>query len=308
MMLAVKTLAENTTIFSREVRLMGAEFEFSLVTDNPAWALQRIESAVKEITRIEKLLSTFNEESSVNNINRNASVKPVRVDVETFKLIDRALQVSALTHGTFDIAYAIPATDEDGDVIAIAPVRTLKKEISLTNYTNIVLDHAAQTVFLKDKNMRIGFSAVGRGYAADRAKYVMQMEGVSSGVINAGGDLLAWGLQPGNAPWTIGAADSSKADSIFANVEISNMAIATSYNAGITIKKGDINPVTGFPVSNIRSVSIIAPTAELALAMTQTVFSTGINTGLYLINKLNQIACIAVDDHERVYSSKDIKL
>jgi thiamine biosynthesis lipoprotein len=77
-----------------------------------------------------------------------------------------------------------------------------------------VLDFAAQTVFLKNKGMRIGFGAISRGYAADRAKYILQMEGVSSGVINAGGDLLTWGLQPDNTPWTIATADPHRPTSL----------------------------------------------------------------------------------------------
>ena len=58
--------------------------------------------------------------------------------------------------------------------------------------------------------MRIGFGAISKGYAADRAKYILQMMGVSSGVINAGGDLLTWGLQPDNEPWTIASADPER--------------------------------------------------------------------------------------------------
>lgn len=306
-MLALKNLAENTTIFSRSVRLMGTDFNFDLVTDNAVWALQRIESAVNEINRIEKLLSTFNEESSINLINRNAGIAPVKVDAETFKLIDRAIQISALTYGSFDIAYGIPASKEhDGTVVT--KTRTLKKKISLTNYTNIELDHAKQTVFLKNTNMRISLSALARGYAADKAKVTLQMEGVSSGVINIGGDLLTWGLQPDGSAWTIAAVDSTKANEIYSHVEISNMAVVTSVNPDLVANRAVVNAESGFPVSAIKSIAIISPTAELSGAMTGPMFGMGINTGLYLVNKLNQIACIAVDDHERVYTSKHIKL
>ncbi|TWR24212.1 FAD:protein FMN transferase [Mucilaginibacter achroorhodeus] len=306
-MLALKNLAENTTIFSRSVRLMGTEFNFDLVTDNAVWALQRIESAVNEINRIEKLLSTFNEESSINLINRNAGIAPVKVDAETFKLIDRAIQISALTYGSFDIAYGIPASKEHEGTVVIK-TRTLKKKISLTNYTNIDLDQAKQTVFLKNTNMRISLSALARGYAADKAKVTLQMEGVSSGVINIAGDLLTWGLQPDGSAWTIAAADSTKANEIYSHVEISNMAVVTSVNPDLVANRAVINAESGFPVSAIKSISIISPTAELSGAMTGPMFGMGINTGLYLVNKLNQIACIAVDDHERVYTSKHIKL
>lgn len=315
-MLAVQNLTGTSTIFNREVRLMGNRFEISLVGNDHIWALSRIDSAIAEINRVEKLLSTFNEDSSINAINRNAGVKPVRVDAETFRIIDRAVQISSLTDGSFDITYNAVNTDtDDTDTpIAIAPAKKLKKKVSLNNYTNVVLNFDAQTVFLKNKGMRIGFGAISRGYAADRAKYILQMEGVSSGVINAGGDLLTWGLQPDNTPWTIAAADPSQANQPYAAVNISNMAVATSYNTekytSINNIKAttDINPENGFPVSKIESVSVITPGAELADAMASPIIAMGVNAGLYLINKLNQIACIIVDDHARVYTSKNISV
>ena len=313
-MLAVQNLTGTSTTFNRETRLMGSRFDINLVANDAIWAHARIDSAIAEINRVEKLLSTFTEDSIINEINRNAGIKPVCVNAEVFRLVDRALQISALTYGTFDITYAAATnntTEDNHETVAVA--KKTKKKISLNNYTNVVLDFNAQTVFLKNKSMRIGFGAVSRGYAADRAKYILQMEGVSSGVINAGGDLLTWGLQPDNTPWTIATADPTQANQPYAGVNISNMAVATSYNTekftSINSKvNADINAANGFPVSKIKSVSVITPTAELADAMATPVIAMGVNAGLYLINKLNQMACIIIDDHARVYTSKDISV
>ena len=304
-MLAVENLTGNSTIFARETYLMGNKFDISLVGYDRAWADDRIDEANIEIARVEKLLSTFTDDSQLNQINRNAGIRPVHVDAEIFRLVDRAVQISELTHGAFDITYPMAQT---------AGAKASKRKINPANYKSISLDAAAQTVFLKNKNMRIGFGAVSRGYAADRAKYILQMNGVTGGVINAGGDLLSWGLQPGNMPWTIGTADPSLAGQPFANVEISNMAFATSFNSekpaiiNNNHVSANINQETGFPVSKIKSVSMITPGAELADAMALPIITMGINAGLYLINKLNQMACIIVDDHARVYTSKGINL
>ena len=313
-MLAVKNLTGTSTIINREVRLMGSNFVISLVADNHTWALARIDSAIAELSRVEKLLSSFTEGSSINAINRNAGVQPVRVDAETYNLIDRSLQIAELTHGAFDITYIASGNDHQDTNIAVTAisVKRLKKKVGLGNYTDVVLNFASQTAFLKNKGMRISFGAISRGYAADRAKYILQMEGVSSGVINAGGDLLTWGMQPNNTPWTIAAADETQANKPFAKVNISNMAVATSCDIGkfTGIKNNkiniDINPETGFPVSKIESVSVITPGAELADAMAGAIIAMGVNAGLYLMNTLNQMACIIVDDHARVYTSKDI--
>jgi FAD:protein FMN transferase len=313
-MLAIKTLTPNFVILRRSVRLMGDRFEISVVGNNPGWADERIDDAIAEINRVEKLLSTFSDDSSINEINRNAGIKPVKTDAEIFRLIDRSLQISNLTHGAFDITYY--AGDKDQSEFDNTPIKIpVKTALGRVNYQSVVLDAKEQTVFLKQKGMRIGFGANIKGYAADRAKYILQMQGVSNGVINAGGDLLAWGLQPGNEPWTIATADPSQKAQSFANVNISNMAVATSVNAqkntaAINKKQfGAINnPKKGFQVSEIKSVSIISPSAEFADSMATPVMSIGVNAGLYLINQLNQIACIIIDDHDRVYTSKDVSV
>jgi FAD:protein FMN transferase len=307
-MLAVKTLPHKLITFKHEMLLMGTRFEFSVVGNDPLWADDRIHDAINEVNRVEKLISAFNEESSVNEINRNAGIKPVKTNAEIFRLINRSLQISELTYGSFDITYYTVDKDEN---TADAARKLSKSEV---NYQNIVLDEKAQTVFLADKNMRIGFGSNSKGYAADRAKYVLQLNGVSSGVINAGGDLITWGLQPDNEPWTVAAADPEQINQPFANVAIGNMAIATSVNTvkyTAAISKKTISPINhkaGFPVSGIKSVSILSTTAELADSLSATIMLIGINAGLYLINQLNQIACVIIDDHDRVYTSKNINI
>src|SRR5260221_10613397 len=313
-MLAIKTLPNKSIIFRRVVRLMGDLFEISVVGNNPDWADERIDDAIAEINRVEKLLSAFSDDSTINEIYRNAGINPVTTDHEIFRLIDRSVKISELTHGAFDITYFAADKESAFNFNANNTLIKAKTSISYVNYHNVILDSKAQSVFLKEKGMRIGFGANIKGYAADRAKYILQMNDVSNGVINAGGDLLTWGAQPDHEPWTIATADPSQKTMPFANVNISNMAIATSIDAekhtSILNKKylNVINPKKGFPVSGIKSVSIIITSAELADAMATPVMSIGINAGLYLINQLNQIACVIIDDHNRVYTSKDINI
>jgi thiamine biosynthesis lipoprotein len=314
-MLAVKTISpnNNSVIFRRSARLMGDQFEISVVGNNPAWAEGCFDAAIAEITRVEKLLSAFGDDSCINAINRNAGIKPVKANAEIFRLIDRSLQISELTHGAFDITYNSGGNDD----AAFENTRgraAVKSMVSNASYKNVALNAAEQTVFLKEPGMRIGFAANSKGYAADRAKYILQLQGVSSGVINAGGDLLTWGNQPDNEPWTVAIADPSQEKAAFANVAISNMAVASSVNtekyATIVDKKllGSFTPKKGFPVSKIKSVSIISTTAELADAMATPIMAIGINAGLYLINQLNQMAAVIIDDHNRVYTSKNINI
>jgi len=297
-MLAVKTYNNDLNIVRREMRLMGNRFEISVVGNDTVWAHSCIDAAAAEINRVEKLLSTLSDDSQVTEINRNAGVKPVKVSAEVFRLIERALAISELTHGAFDITYHADVAQNES-----TPGK-------LTNYTHVVLEAEKTTVFLQEEGMRIGFGAISKGYAADRAKYVLQLTGVSSGVVNAGGDLLTWGLQPDHQPWTIGAADPHQGNQPYSDIRISNMAVATSgnfdKNAALNDRMTNIDTRKGFPVSVLKSVSVVSPTAELSDAMATPVMSMGVNAGLYLINKLQQLACFIIDDHDRIYTSKEI--
>jgi thiamine biosynthesis lipoprotein len=167
---------------------------------------------------------------------------------------------------------------------------------------------------LKEKGMRIGFGGIGKGYAAERAKKVMQDAGIKNGIVNAAGDLTTWGFQPDGRPWTIGIAHPDAADQPFSVLEISNAAVATSGNYEKFVMIGGkkyshtIDPKTGLPVSGIKSVTIVSTNAEIADAMATPVMVMGIEVGLDLINQMAQIACIIIDDHDRLYASKNIKL
>lgn len=305
------------SVHKRVLKLMGNRFEISVVCDDNQHAEQYIDLAVAEISRIEKLLTTFSDDSQTNQINAAAGVTPVQVDEEVYQLIARSLKISELTQGAFDITYG--SIDKrlwnfDQQMKALPDRETAKKSVRLINYKNVLLDAESCTVFLREKGMRIGFGGIGKGYAAERAKGVLQHAGITSGIVNAAGDLVTWGTQPSGKPWTIAIADPDQCDTPFSTMNISDMAIATSGNyakyAIIDGKKYShtIDPKTGLPVSGIKSVSIICPNAEFADAMATPVMVMGVRVGLNLINQLQHVACIIVDDRNQLYTSENINV
>ncbi|HUX84102.1 MAG TPA: FAD:protein FMN transferase, partial [Chitinophagaceae bacterium] len=245
------------TAFKKALRLMGNSFELSVIAEKESWAMQRIEAGVEEIRRIERLLTTFNEESETSLVNRNAGIMPVRVSRETFELIERSIRISRLTQGAFDITYG--SADKrlwnfDTKMKSLPDMATSKRMVRLVDFRNIILDDQNTTVYLKEPGMRIGFGGIGKGYAAERAKMVMKEMGVESGIVNASGDLTVWGYQPDGSPWTIGIANPNSAGQVFSFVNITNMALATSgdYEKYILVDgkrySHTINPRTGRPV------------------------------------------------------------
>lgn len=316
-MQASNAVHTNIAVHKKAMKLMGNRFEISVVATDASYAHQCIEDAVEEISRIEKLLTTFNENSQANLINRHAGIAPVQVDKEVFELIKRSKKISSLTQGAFDITYG--SIDKklwnfDNTMTSLPDAQTAKQMVRLINYRNVLLDENNCTVFLQEPGMRIGFGGIGKGYAAEMAKQVLQKRGIESGIVNASGDLTAWGYQPNGKPWTIGIADPNAARNAFSYLDITNTSIATSGNyekfVMIDGKKYShtIDPKTGLPVRGIKSVTIICPNAEIADAMATPVMIMGTQVGLDMINQISGLACIIVDDNDVVHTSKNIRL
>ena len=150
-------------IFKVATLLMGNQFEISAVSDNEQNANRIINAGIDEIKRIEKLLTTFQDSSETNLINRNAGIEPVRVSEEIFNLIERSIKISSISQGAFDITYG--SIDKslwnfDTQMKSLPDKQTAREMVRLINYRNIVLDRENSTVFLKEKGMRIGFGGI----------------------------------------------------------------------------------------------------------------------------------------------------
>ena len=308
---------KETNLHKKIIKLMGNRFEITVAHSDAYTAETCIDAAIAEISRIEQLLTTFKDSSQTNQVNAMAGIKPVQVDKEVFDLVYRSKKISHITQGAFDISYG--SIDKafwnfDTNMKSLPDAENAKRSIRLINYNNIILDEKESTIFLKEKGMRIGFGGIGKGYAADRARQVLIEKGISKAVVNAAGDLITLGTQPNGQPWTVGIADPATKYYPFSQLAISNKAVATSGNyEKFVIIDGrkyshTIDPKTGFPVSGIKSVTIISPSAELADAMTTPVMVMGVKAGLNMINQLKELACIIIDDDNKLYTSNNVKI
>lgn len=90
----------------RSVSLMASPFELTVVAQSEEIGYINLEEAIAEVRRIEKLISSWDQDSETSKINRNAGLKPVKVSYELYKLIERSIQISEITEGAFDITVA----------------------------------------------------------------------------------------------------------------------------------------------------------------------------------------------------------
>ena len=300
----------------RTLKLMGSRFDITVTANTEQEANTYIDLAVAEMTRIEKLISSWDKNSQTSFINKNAGIQAVKVDQELFDLIQRAIQISKLTNGAFDISYA--SMDRiwkfDGSMTTMPSAEIVKESVSKVGYQNIILNAENQTVFLKLKGMKIGFGAIGKGYAADKAKELLKQKGVVSGIVNASGDLNTWGTQQNGEHWKVAIKNPLNKNKVFALLPIYESAVVTSGNYEKYVMFNDkrythiIDPRTGYPSQGIVSVSVFAPSAELADALATSIFVMGKEVGLDFINQLKGVECIIVDDLGKIQYSNNINL
>ena len=318
--LTIGLLFISATLFSqitvnKDTILMGSSFSFTAVHDSPAIAEKALNAAVKEVVRIEALISSWDEKSVTSEINRNAGIAAIKVPDELFNLINRAKKISVLSNGYFDISYASidEIWDFTTDSVTIPTADQLLSSIGKINFENIILDSDNKTVYLAEEGMKIGFGSIGKGFAANRAKIIMIQAGVNAGVVNAGGDLIAWGEHPEKKPWTIGIVNPLKKNEVAIWLDINETAVVTSgnYEKYIEINSEKychiINPKTGWPSRGLSSVTIVCVDAEFADALATTVFVLGVEEGMKIINHLEGVEGVLIDDFGSVFYSKNLE-
>jgi len=293
---------------------MGTRFEITLVSTQEA-ANQYLNAAQGEIERIERLISSWDANSQTAEINRKAGITPVKVAKELYDLIARSIEISKITQGAFDISYAAldPVWFFDGRMKAVPSESERLKSVQNIGFKDLVLNAKEQTVYLPKKGMKIGFGAIGKGYAADATKKLMKSLGVSSGIINASGDLTSWGKKPDGTDWQVGISNPENPAKVFSWFPVRDAAVATSgnYEKYVTLEGKQyshiMDPRTGIPVSGIKSVTVFAPKAELADAFATAVFIMGIDTGIDTISQLPGMSCIIVDAENNIHHSPNIQ-
>ncbi len=296
---------------------MGCRFELTAVASNDTIAWEAIQAGIDEISRIERLISSWDSTSQTSAINKNAGIQAVEVDPELYDLIYRSKKVSKLTGGAFDISFASmdKIWDFNGQEQTMPDSQMVQYAAAKINWENILLDPENSTVFLKEKGMKIGFGAIGKGYAANRAKQIMAaITGVVGGVVNASGDLMVWGSNAQETPWTVQIADPKRKDQMIGWLALKDMAIVTSgdyekYFTSRGIRYAHIiNPKTGYPTTGISSVSVVCPDAELADALATAIFVLGKDRGLKLVNQLNQVECLIITEKGALFTSAQLQL
>ena len=296
-----------------DIRQMGSDFELTIVEKDEDTASLRLQEGIAEIRRIENSLTEFSEVSETARLNNNAGSAAITVTDEVYALIQRCIRLSVLTQGAFDISSgslkSLYKFKERGTITPSPEQLTATLQSVGYRYIRLL---PGNKIFLSKPGMHIGFGAIGKGYAADKVRILWQAKGVLSGVINASGDLTAWGTQPDGSPWKIGIADPNVPSLSRLWFPVDNASVATSGNYEQYVEidnirySHNIDPRSGLPVKGIKSVTIVSPSAELSDALATAVSVMGRQAGLHLIDQIPNTYGILIDENDRILTSKKI--
>ena len=171
-----------------------------------------MDGAIELIQELESLLSTSLEGSDVYRINEAAGKEAVKVDSRTFELIQAALAASKNSDGRFDITIGV--VNKLWNIGSENARRTEASEIAAAlpyvDYKKVKLDEEKQTVFIEE-GMSLELGAISKGYIADQVKVYFEEKGISTAIINLGGNVVVMGTSPNQEDgWKVGVQDPDK--------------------------------------------------------------------------------------------------
>jgi len=288
--------------------LMDTFCEISCYSSDKDKTVSAIREAFKEMERIEKVFSKFDENSEVSKINKLASLDKLSVSKEVFGLTERAVYYSRISGGAFDITVA-PLMEIWGFARrhgSIPGKEAIEKALKGVGYKNIELDPKGGFVKFLNKDTEVDFGGIAKGYAVDRAKDLLVSRGIKDGLINLGGNIFALGSAPGKKSWKIGIHDPRNKGKLLYSFELTNKAISTSGNYErffeIDGKRYShiINPVTGVPCQGIISVTVVADSAEEADALSTAIFVMGEDKGLQFAKFIKNVKVLMLKEEGRL--------
>lgn len=297
--------------FSESQNKMGTRIEVQLWHDDEAAAKKLISIAMAEFDRIEDAMSTYRSDSEITHINNTAADKPVRVSEELFTLIERALKLSVKTDGAFDITYDSVGQLYDYRRKARPSEDDIENSLPAIGYGFVQLSPDRSEIRYAHPGVRINLGGIAKGHAVESVIALLREAGVRHAMAAAGGDTRLLGKR-GDNPWIVGIRDPDREDGFVTRLALADEAISTSGDyERYFIEDGVryhhiLNPSTGRPAGELRSVTVIGPDATMTDGLSTSVFVLGTKAGLSLIESLADYEAVIVDKEHRVVFSEGL--
>lgn len=244
-------------------------------------AQEAVDKAAERVEALDALLSTGNENSEIYQLNQNGEAT---LSEEGGYLVERALELYKKTEGAFDIAiypvmqaWGFPTQDyhvPDDD--------TLKEKLALADASKVNYDKDTRKIFFDQDGMEIDLGGIAKGYTSSQIMQIYQDCGVTSGLVNLGGNVQALGCKTDGSKWRVAIQSPDDTEEYLGILEIEDQAVITSggyeryfEEDGVTYHH-IIDPTIGYPAdSGLISVTIVSDDGTLADGLSTSLFIMG---------------------------------
>jgi FAD:protein FMN transferase len=292
--------------------LMGTTCEGTVLLESTAAAPRRdaaaaaLEAAFDEISRLERVLSDWKQDSELSRVNREAHTSPIACSADLYDFLEVSARFSRLTEGAFDLtlaplmrAYDLRGSGRWPSSSELAAAR------GAVGFSRLRLDPQRRTVRFTAPGMALDPGGVGKGYALDAAARVLRERGFKTALLDFGGQIAALGAPRGERGWRVAISHPLRRDEPAMTLLLNDASLSTSANAerGLTVDGRTlghvIDPATGRPVSWQGSASALARSGAEADAFSTALMVMGPERGLAWAAAQKGLTAVFLEEDER---------
>jgi len=262
--------------------------------------------AIETAKKVDRLMSTWREDSEISRLNRAKPGEWVALSPETYEVLVMAVEVAKKTDGAFDVTVG-PLVDLWGFGPKSPPVPTevpsdeaIEAAKTVVGYTHILIDATNRRAARDAEGVEVDLGGIAKGYAVDLAVKTLQRHGIKNALVEIGGETAAIGLTEKHEPWLIGVRHPSRPMGHFlTTIELRDGAIATSgdyfnvYSIKGRLYSHIIDPAAGKPITNnVCSVTVLAKECAPADALATGLMVMGPEKGIELVESMPGVEAI----------------
>ena len=287
-------------IFSEEILshsdfLMDTYVTIQVVVSDKITGKKVLDDAFELMKKLDKKFNNYNPDSELSHINHNAFNLEIKIDEEMLRILEASKKIFKISNGAFDptVSPLVKLWNFKAEKPSVPSQSTITNLLPLVNFNNVMIDEKKKSVHFLKNGMEIDLGAIAKGFVVDEVADFLKKRNIKSALINAGGNIYAYGKKPDNTDWKVGLKDP-RGEGIIATLPLRDKSIATSgdYERFFIIEGKRyhhiLNPKTGYPVDETISMSVIAKDATTADGLSTAAFVKGGQKALEFIKNLGR--------------------
>ena len=266
-------LQAQTRKFSYSEMKMGSAFNLIIVSADSNKANHLARKSYELVDSLNHIFSNYDSSSELSKINASAGLLPYKMSRAMLDLVQKSQYAYIQSKGAYDISIGpLSSLWRNARKAKLFPeASTVLATKKLVGLNQVKINKRLGTIFLPNANMQLDFGGIAKGYIAQWVINFLKANGIQQALVDAGGDIVMSGPPLNQQGWLIGVNLPETTDQLLnKKLQLSNCSVATSGDVYQFIEyKGVkyshiINPLTGYGVTNLRNVTIIAKTGATA--------------------------------------------